>query len=260
MDQVRSTLGSLVALLAIVTCTFGNLAAYGQTNIKRLLAYSTIAHAGYMMMAVPPVLALLGSDVHGAQNAVGSLVIYISVYLFMNLGAFAVVAFLRNAMHSEEIADYAGLLRRCPGVAICFSIILLSLDWAAAVVGIPGEVRCFRRSDRRVSSDGQSLPDGSVVRGRFELRDQSVLLPADRPADDDDARTGIAPAVFVTLGVISGPVCVARYAPHSAVDSRMGAAELAGLGRCPVVVHLVPQLDLRITPVLGDLCCRKEIA
>ena len=132
-----------MALLAIVTCTFGNLAAYGQTNIKRLLAYSTIAHAGYMMMAVPPILALLGSDVHGAQNAVGSLVIYISVYLFMNLGAFAVVAFLRNAMHSEEIADYAGLLRRCPGVAICFSIMLLSLIGLPPLSGFLGKFAVF---------------------------------------------------------------------------------------------------------------------
>jgi NADH-quinone oxidoreductase subunit N len=143
LDQVRSTLGSLVALLAIVTCTFGNLAAYGQTNIKRLLAYSTIAHAGYMMMAVPPILALLGSDVHGAQNAVGSLLIYIAVYLFMNLGAFAVVAFLRNAMHSEAIADYAGLLRRCPGIAICFSIILLSLIGLPPLSGFLGKFAVF---------------------------------------------------------------------------------------------------------------------
>ena len=143
MDRVRSTMSNLVALLAIITCTFGNLAAYGQTNIKRLLAYSTIAHAGYMMMAIPPVLALLGNDVHGAQNAVGSLVIYISVYLFMNLGAFAVVAFLRNAMHSEEIADYAGLLRRCPGVAICFSIILLSLIGLPPLSGFLGKFAVF---------------------------------------------------------------------------------------------------------------------
>jgi NADH-quinone oxidoreductase subunit N len=136
-------MGSLVALLAIITCTFGNLAAYGQTNIKRLLAYSTIAHAGYMMMAVPPVLALLGTDAHGAQNAVRSLLIYIVVYLFMNLGAFSIVAFLRNAMHSEEIADYAGLLRGWPGVAICFSIILLSLIGLPPLSGFVGKFAVF---------------------------------------------------------------------------------------------------------------------
>ena len=88
-------------------------------------------------------LALLGSDVHGAQGAVAALVIYIAVYLFMNLGAFAVVAFLRDAMHSEEIADYAGLLRRCPGVAICFSIILLSLIGLPPLSGFLGKFAIF---------------------------------------------------------------------------------------------------------------------
>jgi NADH-quinone oxidoreductase subunit N len=143
LEQLRSLLGRLVALLAIVTCTFGNLAAYGQTNIKRLLAYSTIAHAGYMMMAVPPLLALLGSDPRGAQGAVAALLIYIAVYLFMNLGAFAIVALLRERMHSEEIADYAGLLRRCPGVAICFSIILLSLVGLPPLSGFMGKFAVF---------------------------------------------------------------------------------------------------------------------
>ena len=98
-------------MLAAVTCTFGNLAAYGQTNIKRLLAYSTIAHAGYMMMPVAAAVALAGSDPdrrrRGDRRASASTS---AIYLFMNLGAFAIVAFLRNAMRSEEIADYAGLI------------------------------------------------------------------------------------------------------------------------------------------------------
>jgi NADH-quinone oxidoreductase subunit N len=143
LEPVRANIAWLLALLAIVTCTFGNLAAYGQTNIKRLLAYSTIAHAGYMMMAVPPVLVLLSSDVLGARQAVGALLIYITAYLFMNLGAFAVVAFMRNAMKSEEIADYAGLLRSSPGVAICFSAILLSLVGLPPLSGFVGKFAIF---------------------------------------------------------------------------------------------------------------------
>ena len=62
LAPARKFIAGLVALLAVVTCTFGNLAAYGQTNIKRLLAYSTIAHAGYMMMPVAAALALADSD------------------------------------------------------------------------------------------------------------------------------------------------------------------------------------------------------
>jgi NADH-quinone oxidoreductase subunit N len=127
LARARHYMLGLVSLLAAITCTFGNLAAYGQTNIKRLLAYSTIAHAGYMMMAVAAAVAVMGRDSYLAEQAVGALCFYVAVYLFMNLGAFAVVAFLRNIMHSEEIADYAGLIRSCPGVVICMSIILVSL-------------------------------------------------------------------------------------------------------------------------------------
>jgi NADH-quinone oxidoreductase subunit N len=143
LAAARHFLGQLIALLALVTCTFGNLAAYSQTNIKRLLAYSTIAHAGYMMMAVPPILELVGVDTTSAQHAAASLAIYLSVYLFMNLGAFAVVAFLRNAMRSESIADYAGLLRRCPGIAICFAAMLLSLIGLPPLAGFLGKFAVF---------------------------------------------------------------------------------------------------------------------
>ncbi len=143
LQPMRYFMSRLIALLAIVTCTFGNLAAYGQTNIKRMLAYSTIAHAGYMMMAVPALLELVGSSTSDAEYAAASLAIYISVYLFLNLGAFVVVAFLRDRMQSEQIADYTGLLRANPGVAICFSIILLGLFGIPPLSGFLGKFAVF---------------------------------------------------------------------------------------------------------------------
>jgi NADH-quinone oxidoreductase subunit N len=127
----RLFLGGTIALLAAVTCTFGNLAAYGQTNMKRLLAYSTIAHAGYMMMAVAAAVVVAGTSLGKMQDALAALVVYLAVYLFMNFGAFAIVAFLRNAIGSESIADYAGLGRRSPGLAVAMAILLFSL------VGLP---------------------------------------------------------------------------------------------------------------------------
>ncbi len=143
LAPARNFAARLIALIAIITCTFGNLAAYGQTNIKRLLAYSTIAHAGYMMMAVPPALVLAGSDSAAAEAAISAMAVYIAIYLFMNLGAFAVVAFLRNAMRSEEISDYAGLIRSCPGVAVCFSLILFSLVGLPPLAGFLGKFAVF---------------------------------------------------------------------------------------------------------------------
>jgi NADH-quinone oxidoreductase subunit N len=139
----RKFAAGLVALLAAITCTFGNLAAYGQTNIKRLLAYSTIAHAGYMMMPVAAAITLSGSDPAAAKNAVGWLCFYIGTYVFMNLGAFAIVAFLRNELRSEEVADYAGLLKRSPGIVICFSIILISLIGLPPLAGFSAKLLAF---------------------------------------------------------------------------------------------------------------------
>ncbi len=143
LQQVRDYFSRLIALLAIVTCTFGNLAAYGQTNIKRLLAYSTIAHAGYMMMAVPAVLELLGSSPQDAPLAAASLILYLVVYLFLNLGAFFIVALVRNRQRTEQVDDYAGMLYSSPALAICFSIILLGLVGLPPLSGFLGKFAVF---------------------------------------------------------------------------------------------------------------------
>jgi NADH-quinone oxidoreductase subunit N len=143
LAPARGYIAGLVALLAAVTCTFGNLAAYGQTNMKRLLAYSTIAHAGYMMMAVAAAVSLAGNNATDARWAVAALGFYVGVYLFMNLGAFAGVAFLRNRLGSEQIDDYAGLVRRSPGLAVCLSLILLSLVGLPPLAGFAGKFTIF---------------------------------------------------------------------------------------------------------------------
>src|SRR5262249_34522139 len=116
-----------------LTATFGNLAAYYQTNLKRLLAYSTIAHAGYMMMG----LATLTRE--GAQ----AVLFYLIVYLLMNLGAFAVVAFLRNQTHSEDLADFRGLARRSPWMVVTLSIFLLSLLGIPPLAGFAAKFQIF---------------------------------------------------------------------------------------------------------------------
>lgn len=143
LAPVRRFMVVMLSLLAAATCTFGNLAAYGQTNIKRMLAYSTIAHAGYMIMPVAAALALLGDNPEAARAAIAALAFYVFVYVFMNLGAFAGVAFLRNATGSEEIADYAGLVRRSPGLAICLSLIFFSLIGLPPLAGFSAKFTVF---------------------------------------------------------------------------------------------------------------------
>ena len=153
---MRHFIGQLVAFLAIITCTFGNLTAYGQTNAKRLLAYSTIAHAGYMMMAVPPILALAGSDSGGAEAAVSSLAIYIIVYVFMNLTAFACVAFLHDQIGSDELADYAGLIHHNPKVVIMLSLTLFSLVGLPPLAGFIGKFAIFASVAEGWTQTGQN--------------------------------------------------------------------------------------------------------
>jgi NADH-quinone oxidoreductase subunit N len=143
LTPVRSFMAVLVAFLAAITCTFGNLAAYGQTNIKRLLAYSTIAHAGYMMMPIAAGLVLAGKNPAAAEVAFAAVPFYAGVYLFMNLGAFAIVALLRNTLRSEEIADYAGLVRNSPGLVIALGCILFSLVGMPPLAGFAGKLVIF---------------------------------------------------------------------------------------------------------------------
>ena len=143
LEPARGFIWRLVAFVAVITCTFGNLAAYGHTNIKRLLAYSTIAQAGYMMMPVAAAMVLAGNDPASARSAISAMVFYAGAYVFMNLGAFAVVAFLRNLLHSEEIEDYAGLIHRAPIVVVCFSVILVSLIGIPPLAGFFGKYQIF---------------------------------------------------------------------------------------------------------------------
>jgi NADH-quinone oxidoreductase subunit N len=131
--DVAGYLMPTLAVFAAVTATFGNLAAYTQTNLKRLLAYSTIAHAGYMMMG----LATLTRD--GA----GAVLFYLVAYLFMNLGAFAVVAFLRNLTGSEDLRSFRGLIYRAPVLVITLAVFLLSLLGLPPLAGFAAKFQVF---------------------------------------------------------------------------------------------------------------------
>lgn len=132
-----------LSLLAAVTCTYGNLAAYGQTNFKRLLGYSTIAHAGYLMMPLAAATALLPVDVTLARWAIATMVFYLVVYLFMNLVAFGAAAFLRNQVQSELIDDYAGLVKTAPGFVVCVALAMFSLIGLPPLGGFVGKFVVF---------------------------------------------------------------------------------------------------------------------
>jgi NADH-quinone oxidoreductase subunit N len=143
LAPVRNFVALVIALFAVMTCTFGNLAAYGQTNLKRLMAYSTIAHAGYIMMPVAAAVALSGTNKAASEAAFAAVPFYMGLYLFMNLGAFAIIAFLRNVTFSEEIDDYRGLVRVSPGVVVCLAVILFSLVGMPPLAGFAAKYVAF---------------------------------------------------------------------------------------------------------------------
>jgi NADH-quinone oxidoreductase subunit N len=152
LAQIFVYLGLGLGAMAATTATFGNLAAYGQTNMKRMLAYSTIAHAGYMLMAVSAMMVILNSTraqpdplVREAEaaKAIEALLYYLWVYLFMNLGAFAIVALIRNEIFSEEMTDYAGLAQHAPVLAVCMALCLFSLVGMPPLGGFWGKFLIF---------------------------------------------------------------------------------------------------------------------
>jgi NADH-quinone oxidoreductase subunit N len=124
---------SIIVLLSILTMTLGNFTALWQDNLKRMLAYSSIAHAGYM---------LLGIAVLSDQGIIATM-IYFIVYLFMNLGAFFVVMLIANKIGSEDIDDYKGLGKSMPILGIALAFFLVSLVGLPPTAGFIGKVVLF---------------------------------------------------------------------------------------------------------------------
>lgn len=133
---------ALLAAVAVLTMTLGNLTALRQTNVKRMLAYSSIAQAGYILIGVVAVSSMAGA---GASpfTGINGVLIYLFGYLATNLGAFAVVIAVENRSGAVEIKDYAGLIRRVPWLAAMLFIFLLSLTGIPPTAGFIGKLFVF---------------------------------------------------------------------------------------------------------------------
>jgi NADH-quinone oxidoreductase subunit N len=137
---------AVVGVMAAVTMTLGNLTALAQTNLKRLLAYSSIAHAGYMLMGLST----------ASDMGVQAVMIYLLVYVVMNLGAFLVVILVADATGSESILDYRGLSKRNPLAAVAFAIFLFSLTGLPPFAGFAGKWYLFYAVFERIPGPGGS--------------------------------------------------------------------------------------------------------
>ena len=132
--------GPLFWILAALTMTVGNLIALRQTNIVRMLAYSSIAQAGYIL--VP--FAVAGASADAARSAFTASVVYLLVYAAMNLGAFTVVIAVARRTRSGEISSYAGLFEYAPGLAVLMSLFVFSLAGIPPLAGAWAKIFVFR--------------------------------------------------------------------------------------------------------------------
>lgn len=131
----------IFAVLAAITMTLGNVVAIVQTNIKRMLGYSSIAQAGYLMIGLAAVSALEP----GAFGSSGpsTLVFFLTSYALTNLGAFIAIIAISNKIDSDEIADYSGMVKRAPLLSLALALCLISLIGIPPTAGFVAKVFIF---------------------------------------------------------------------------------------------------------------------
>jgi NADH-quinone oxidoreductase subunit N len=193
-------------MVSMVTMTLGNLCALNQQNLKRLLAYSGIAHAGYILMG----LVVLNND------GLKAMLFYIVVYLIMNLGAFLVVVIVANETGKEDIAGYRGLAWRGAAIpAVCMAIFLFSLTGLPPLAGFVGKFFLFAAVIKQgfyllavvgiINSVISLYYYAGIVKTMFldfpEPTDQDVVMTA-----NNSTLLGVLSALTVLFGIYWGPL------------------------------------------------------
>ncbi|WP_337173771.1 NADH-quinone oxidoreductase subunit N [Paludisphaera sp.] len=207
---------AVVAVVAAVTMTYGNLAALAQKNYKRMLAYSSIAHAGYLLVG----LAAASVSTEGPAAA-GGVVYYLVVYALANVGAFAVAAWLARDKGADAISDLDGLGARSPFLAACVVVLMLSLIGVPPFAGFFGKLYVFMEAMRQGPSGTRIVLTWLVALGLLNsvlsafyyvrvLKAMYLREPSGRPigpARPALALPIVATAALVTaLGVFPGPL------------------------------------------------------
>jgi len=141
LGGVRANWSLMFLLLCVVTLILGNVVALVQTNVKRMLAYSSIAHAGYALIGVVAAGRLAPAE---SSSAVASVMLYIALYAFMTFGAFTIIAMLRKGgLEGDEIEDFSGLAKRHPFAALLMMVFMVSLAGIPPTAGFIGKFYVF---------------------------------------------------------------------------------------------------------------------
>ncbi|MBQ6269751.1 MAG: NADH-quinone oxidoreductase subunit N, partial [Bacteroidetes bacterium] len=196
----------VIGILSIITMTLGNLVAVWQNNLKRMLAYSSIAHAGYLLMGVM-IMTTAGVE---------SIMFYFITYLLMNFGAFLVVQLVANEINSEDINDYAGLGYRNPVLAATMTIFLASLAGVPPLAGFLGKWYLFN-SVIEANQIGIAVIGvlNSVVSLYYYMRVPMYMYFRKTPDTDPQSPISISKPNLIFLLVITIPVVllVVKFGP-----------------------------------------------
>ncbi len=192
---------TVLTTLAALTMTVGNLVALWQQNIKRLLAYSSIAQAGYVLVGV----------VAASPRGVTAVLLYLAAYVLTNLGAFAAVIAFSNHTGSDDIEDYAGLSKRAPALALVLLISLLSLGGIPPTAGFIGKLYLFSAA---IEGGLLWLAIAGVINSVISLAYYWKVIRAMYivPARTEEPLT-TSPALVVAMGVTVAGVLVVGILP-----------------------------------------------
>jgi NADH-quinone oxidoreductase subunit N len=216
----------LIWVMAVLTMTVGNVMALRQTNIVRMLAYSSISQGGFILMA----LAFAGSpDATGA--ALNAVIVYLLVYAFMNLGAFAVVIAVSRKTRSGEISSFGGLFSYAPGLAVAMTVFFASLAGIPPFAGWFAKFNAFRAVLDAGTTSAYVMAAiaavNTVIAAAYYMRVLRVVWVEDVPDGDTSPVNPPAPVVAALVITVIGtivlgvfPDLVARFGD---IDSLTGA-------------------------------------
>jgi NADH-quinone oxidoreductase subunit N len=213
----------VLAVVAVLSMLLGNLVAIVQSSLKRLLAYSAIAHAGYM---------LLGVMAHSGE-AVASLVYYAVTYGLTTIGAFGVVAVVEGRSKDDQLSSFAGLSRRAPVVALCMMIFMLSLAGIPPLAGFFGKFYVFAAALKTGAPNLGLLwlvilaIAMSAVSFYYYLQVLKQIYVADVPAGTEELRVPVLGQVV--LGLIAAGVILLGCAPNLLVGVLHASVKAAGM-------------------------------
>jgi NADH-quinone oxidoreductase subunit N len=216
----------MLYILAILTMTWGNLAALTQSNLKRMLAYSSIAHAGYVLIGL----------IAGSTRGVAAALIYLMVYSFMQLGAFAVVTMLRREdAIGDELKDLDGLYFRRPFAAVAMLFFMLSLGGVPPTAGFMGKFWLFSAA---IESGYVWLAVIGVLNSAISLyyyvRIVVFMWVKEEPSGTDPV---LNPAMATVLGVALAATLILGVYPRPLFDFAEASARTLGVAQVLQVVR-----------------------